>query len=74
MLHLVTDGSGLPLAVALSAGQAHESRYVEPVLDAVCISRGAPDARGAVHERWPVTRATAMDTSATGSGDTASGQ
>ena len=34
-LHLVTDGTGLPLAVALSAGQAHESRYLEQVLDAV---------------------------------------
>ena len=38
-LHLVTDGSGLPLAVALSAGQAHESQYVEPVLNAVRIPR-----------------------------------
>ena len=38
-LHLVTDGTGLPLAVALSAGQAHESRYVEHVLDAVHIPR-----------------------------------
>jgi transposase len=36
-LHLVTDGTGLPLAVALSAGQAHESRYLEQVLDAVHI-------------------------------------
>ena len=25
-LHLVTDGTGLPLAAALSAGQAHESK------------------------------------------------
>lgn len=36
-LHLVTDGAGLPLAVALSAGQAHESRYATRVLDAVRI-------------------------------------
>ena len=39
-LHLVTDGGGLPLGAALSAGQAHESRYVEAVLDAVRIRRG----------------------------------
>jgi hypothetical protein len=26
-LHLVADGDGLPLAVALSAGQAHESMH-----------------------------------------------
>jgi hypothetical protein len=38
-LHLVTDGTGLPLAVALSAGQAHESEYVAPVLNAVRIPR-----------------------------------
>jgi transposase len=36
-LHLVTDGAGLPLAVQLSAGQAGEALYAEPVLDAVCI-------------------------------------
>ena len=32
----------MPLAVALSAGQAHESRYVAPVLDAVRIPRRTP--------------------------------
>lgn len=41
-LHLVTDGTGLPLAVTLSAGQAHESQYVTPVLNAVHIRRGTP--------------------------------
>jgi transposase len=40
-LHLVTDGTGLPLAVALSAGQVHESKYVEPMLNAVRIPRRA---------------------------------
>jgi transposase len=39
---LVTDGSGRSLAVALGAGQAHESQYVEPVLDAVRILRRTP--------------------------------
>lgn len=34
-LHLVTDGTVLPLGVALSAGQAHESPYVARALDAV---------------------------------------
>nr|WP_157991357.1 IS5 family transposase [Caldimonas tepidiphila] len=38
-LHLVTDGVGLPLAVRLSAGQAGEALYAEPVLDAVRICR-----------------------------------
>jgi transposase len=41
-LHLVTDGTGLPLAVALSAGQAHESRYATPLLDSVRVPRQAP--------------------------------
>ena len=41
-LHLVTDGTGLPLAVALSAGQAHESRYAAQVLNAVRIPRDTP--------------------------------
>jgi transposase len=36
-LHLVTDGCGLPLAVQVNAGQAHESLFAEPVFDAVRI-------------------------------------
>ena len=43
-LHLVVDSHGIPLAAALSAGQAHESRYVEPVLRAVRLRR--PRGRG----------------------------
>lgn len=40
-MHLVTDGRGLPLAVLLSPGEAHESRYLTPALNAVRIpSRG----------------------------------
>lgn len=38
-IHLLTDGGGLPLGAEIRAGQAHESRYVEPVLDAVRIRR-----------------------------------
>ena len=38
-LHLVTDGTGLPLAVEVSPGQAHESKHVEPVLNAVRVGR-----------------------------------
>jgi transposase len=38
-VHLVTDGAGLPLAAEVSPGQAHESRYVEPVLNAVRVGR-----------------------------------
>ena len=46
-LHLVTDGSGLPLAVKISAGQAIEALYAGPVLDAVRIAQpcGAPRRR-----------------------------
>jgi transposase len=38
-IHLVSDGGGLPLAVELSAGQAHESRFATDVLDAVRIKQ-----------------------------------
>lgn len=41
-LHLVTDGTGLPLAIALSAGQAHESQYAAPLLARVRIHRATP--------------------------------
>ncbi len=36
---LVTDGQGLPLALDVSAGQAHESRWVTRLLNAVRIPR-----------------------------------
>ena len=35
----MTDGRGLPLAVKLSAGQAHEAPYATPLLDTVRICR-----------------------------------
>jgi transposase len=38
-LHLLTDGSGLPLAVAALPGQAHESTQFETVVDSVHIRR-----------------------------------
>src|SRR5690348_1229718 len=41
-LHLVTDGHGPRLAVVLSPGQAHESQFFAPVLDAVHIARAGP--------------------------------
>ena len=46
-LHLVTDGAGLPLAVEVSAGQAHESKWFEPVMNAVRIKQpiGRPRTR-----------------------------
>jgi len=45
--HLVTDGGGLPLAVEVSAGQAHESTYFEPVMNAVRVPqlKGRPRTR-----------------------------
>ena len=44
-IHLLTDGGGLPLAVEVSAGQAHESRFFEPLLDAVRIVQPCGPAR-----------------------------
>ncbi|MCI4156148.1 IS5 family transposase, partial [Dickeya dianthicola] len=39
-IHLVTDGTGLPLSFCLSGGgQAHESRYAETLLNRVGIIR-----------------------------------
>lgn len=38
-LSLVTDGRGLPLAFAVAAGQAHESKQLGPVLEAVRLPR-----------------------------------
>jgi transposase len=38
-LHLIVDGHGIPLAVAASPGQAHESKLLEPVLEAVRLRR-----------------------------------
>lgn len=44
-IHLLTDGAGLPLAVELSPGQAHESRFLEPLLEAVRIAQPRGPAR-----------------------------
>jgi transposase len=38
-VHLVTDGNGVPLAVEVTAGQRHESKAFEPVLNAVRVPR-----------------------------------
>ena len=49
-MHLVTDGAGLPLAVLVTAGQAHESAYLEAVLGRVRLKRpgrGRPRCRPA---------------------------
>jgi transposase len=47
-LHLVSDGHGLPLAAVVSAGQAHESRFVTAVLNAVRVPR---EGRGRPRQR-----------------------
>ncbi len=39
-LHLVVDGGGVPLAAVVSPGEAHESRFAEPVLRAVRLTTG----------------------------------
>jgi transposase len=41
-LHLIVDGHGVPLAASISPGQAHESKHLEPVLEAVRIHRPGP--------------------------------
>jgi transposase len=48
-LHLVSDSRGLPLAIALSPGQANESQYLAPVLNAVRVPQqvGRPRQRPA---------------------------
>ena len=38
-LHLVVDGNGTPLSAIVTAGQAHESKSLEPVLEAVRLKR-----------------------------------
>jgi len=43
-LHLVVESHGIPLSAVLSAGQRHESKFVEPVLGAVRLVR--PGGRG----------------------------
>jgi transposase len=45
--HLLTDGNGLPVAFAVTAGQAHEVKSAEGLLDAVSVrqSRGRPRRR-----------------------------
>jgi transposase len=45
--HVVTDGTGLPLAIEVSPGQAHESTYLELVMNAIRIPqpKGRPRTR-----------------------------
>ena len=38
-LHLICDGRGTPLAAVLTAGQAHESKSAQTLVDAVRIGR-----------------------------------
>jgi transposase len=44
-LHLVTDGGGVLLSARTSPGQAHESRYLESVLEAVRLPQARPGPR-----------------------------
>lgn len=46
-IHIVTDSTGIPLAVHLTGGQAHECKHLETVLELVKIPgrRGAPRTR-----------------------------
>jgi transposase len=38
-LHLIVDGNGIPLTATVTAGQAHESKSLEPTLEAVRLKR-----------------------------------
>jgi len=38
-IHLATDGSGLPLNIVLSPGQAHESQFALRLLDSIGVQR-----------------------------------
>lgn len=38
-IHLATDGSGLPLNIVLTPGQAHESQFAKRLLDGIGIQR-----------------------------------
>ncbi|MHC4392311.1 MAG: IS5 family transposase [Planctomycetota bacterium] len=37
--HLLTDGNGIPLNVVVTAGQRHESQFLESVMDGVKVKR-----------------------------------
>ena len=38
-IHLATDGTGLPLSLCLSGGQAHESQYAQDMLNRIGVIR-----------------------------------
>lgn len=38
-IHLATDGSGLPLNIVLSPGQAHESLFAQRLLSGISVQR-----------------------------------
>ena len=40
-VHLRAEGGGRPLAIVLSGGERHESRFVEALLAGVCVRRAA---------------------------------
>ena len=49
-MHLSCDGKGRPLSVVVTAGQRHESRQLEAVLDAIRVPR-LPGAAGRPRKR-----------------------
>ena len=38
-IHLATDGSGLPLNIVLSPGQAHENQFAQRLLEGIGVQR-----------------------------------
>lgn len=59
--HIVTDRQGIPLTVLLSGANVHDSRMLEPLLDALPSIRGRKDDRAAVPESFTPTRAMTID-------------
>ncbi len=52
-IHLATDGSGLPLNIFLSPGQAHESQFAQRLLDGI----GVQHQNGSMKQRGHVVLA-----------------
>ena len=56
--HLLVDGSGTPLAVALTGAQVHDSKVVERLIDGVEPVRSPGGGPGSGRVRFMPTRAT----------------
>jgi transposase len=55
--HVLTDATGIPLAVLLTGGNRHDVTQLKPLLDAVPPIRGGSGGRGASRACWSPTAA-----------------